>query len=125
MYLHKRTPVLEQPSEASRKFSDKKIGKTTKFGDIDVDKLKALKRSEGVEETDEVPVAKKKFKKKQPNPLSCKKKKTKKNAAGLGNSKGSGSSGVKDKVIEKKQRSRSRKKVPQHVKEHLLTLNKN
>ncbi|XP_037041861.1 rRNA-processing protein UTP23 homolog [Bradysia coprophila] len=122
MYLHKRTPVLEQPSEASRKSSDKKIGKTVNFGEVDVNKLKAMKRSEGVEDTDAVPVKKKKFKKKQPNPLSCKKKK-KKGAEGVG--KGNDLSGVKDKLIAKKQRSRSRKKTPKHVKEHLLSLNKN
>lgn len=121
MYLHKRTPVLEQPSEASRKFSDKKIDKTVNFGEVDVNKLKAMKRSEGVEDADPLPVKKKKFKKKQPNPLSCKKKKKKKSVDG----KGKGLSGVQDKVIGKKQRSRSRNKVPKHVKEHLLSLNKN
>lgn len=120
MYLHKRTPVLEQPSEASRKFSDKKIDKTTNFGEVDVNKLKAMKRSEGVEDTEALPVKKKKFKKKQPNPLSCKKKKKNKSVDGLADGKG-----VQDKVIEKKQRSRNRKKIPKHVKEHLLSLNKN
>lgn len=120
MYLHKRTPVLEQPSETSRKSSNKKIDKTTKFGDVDVNKLKAMKRTEGVDDTDELTV-KKKFKKKQPNPLSCKKKK-KNRTAGITN--GKVENGVRDKAIEKKQRSRSRKKIPKHVKDHLLTINK-
>lgn len=121
MYLHKRTPVLEQPSEASRKFSNKKIDKAIKFGEVEVNKLKAMKRNEGVEDADELTVKKKKFKKKQPNPLSCKRKK--KRVEGLRNSKSK--DGVQDKAIEKKQRSRSRKKIPKHVKEHLLTINKN
>lgn len=122
MYLHKRTPVLEQPSEASRKFSNKKIDKTIKFGEVDVNKLKAMKRTEGVDDTDELTVKKKKFKKKQPNPLSCKKKKKKRSDGPANGSKGK--DGVKDKTIEKKQRSRSRKKIAKHVKEHLLTSNK-
>lgn len=121
MYLHKRTPVLEQPSEASRKFSNKKIDKTIKFGEVDVNKLKAMKRIEGVDDTDELTVKKKTFKKKQPNPLSCKKKKKKRND---GTVNGKGKEGVKNKAIEKKQRSRSRKKIPKHVKELLLTSNK-
>lgn len=120
MYLHKRTPVLEQPSESSRRFSNKKIDKTIKFGEVEVNKLKAMKRNEGFDVVDEVTVKKKKFKRKQPNPLSCKKKK--KLTAGLTNSKSY--DGVKDKVIEKRQRPRSRKKIPKHVKEHLLTINK-
>lgn len=87
-----------------------------------MNKLKAMKRSEGVDDTDVVAVKKKTFKKKQPNPLSCKKKK-KKRAEGLANGKSKDS--VRDKAIDKKQRSRSRKKIPKHVKEHLLTMNKN
>lgn len=120
LYLHKRTPVLEQPSEASRKFSNKEIDKTIQFGDTDVDKLKAMKRNEGVDDAHEFTGKKKKFKKKQPNPLSCKKKKkTKLTTAGQRNGEG-----VRDKAIEKKQRTRNRKKIPTHVKEHLLTMNK-
>lgn len=121
MYLHKRTPVLEQPSEASRKFSNKKIDKTIKFGEVDVNKLKAMKRSEGVDDADELPVKKKQFKKKQPNPLSCKRKKKRSEGQVNGNKS---KDGVRNKTIEKKQRSRSRKKIPKHVTEHLLSLNK-
>lgn len=85
-----------------------------------MNKLKAMKRNEGVDDTDDTTPKRKVFKKKQPNPLSCKKKKKTKRAGDSENSKG-----VSDKAIEKKQRSRSRKKLPKHVKEHLQTLNKN
>lgn len=120
MYLHKRTPVLEQPSEASRKSSNKQIDKTINFGETEVNKLKAMKRNEGVDDTDQMTVKKKKFKKKQPNPLSCKKKKTKSSKR----TSGGKDEGVRVKGVEKKQRSRNRKKIPKHVKEHLLALNK-
>ncbi|KAJ6646537.1 rRNA-processing protein UTP23 like [Pseudolycoriella hygida] len=120
IYLHKRCPVLEQPSEASRKFSDKKIDETFGFGEDAVNKLKTMKRRAGIEDTDVLNVKKKKFKRKQPNPLSCKKKKKRVGDHG----KDKSIEGVSDKPIEKKQRSRIRKRVPKHVKEHLLALNK-
>lgn len=119
IYLHKRTPVLEQPSEASRKYSNKKMGKTIKFGEVDLNKLKAIKKNEGVDDTEEPKNKNKKFKKKQPNPLSCKKKK---HRVALEN--GKNREGVKDKTIQKKQRSRNRKTIPKHVKEQILKLNK-
>lgn len=79
-----------------------------------------MKRNEGVNDTEELKVNKKKFKKKQPNPLSCKKKKKRIVEIENGKSK----DGVRDKTIQKKQRSRARNKIPKHVKEHLLQLNK-
>lgn len=87
LYLHKRTPVLEQPSEASRKRSERKQDATHGFGEADAKRLAFLKRESGLRlpevEEEKGPGAvtaaamKKKFKRKQPNPLSCKKKKKK------------------------------------------------
>lgn len=85
-----------------------------------MNKLKAMKKNEGVDDTEEPKIKNKKFKKKQPNPLSCKKKKKRSVAVENGKSK----DGIRDKTIQKKQRSRSRKTIPKHVKEQILKLNK-
>lgn len=39
LYLHKKTPVLEQPSELSRKTVEFKLNESFKFGDADTKKL--------------------------------------------------------------------------------------
>lgn len=113
MYLHKKTPVLEQPSEASRKHSERKQNETHDFVDRDAKRLLHLKRAAGmtVEDPTTTPIVKKKFKKKQPNPLSCKKKKKTKSTQPSGSS-----SGVQDAGVQKKRRVR----VAQHVKDILL-----
>lgn len=108
MYLHQRTPVLEQPSAASRTFSGKKLDATTHFCETDSKRLTHMKLSAGVEI--EQKVIKKKFKKKQPNPLSCKKKK----------SKGVPASTKKiNEVADKTIKKRTKIKIPKYVKEHL------
>lgn len=86
------------------------------FGKNDTSKLNIIKKTQGlaVEETKGT-VAKKKFKKKQPNPLSCKKKK-KKQTSSTGD-KAKTSEGVRDKTIEKTKRKRLL--IPKHVKELL------
>lgn len=120
MYLHKKTPVLEQPSDASRKLSEQRQNETHDVVERDVKRLQQLKRAAGLPVEEEAPaIAKKKFKKKQPNPLSCKKKKKKKV---LGTSKNGPKSavanGVQEKGVQKKRRNRIR--VAQHVKDILL-----
>lgn len=107
LYLHQRTPVLEQPSEASRLHSNQRLEATT---DLDVGRLTAMKRTAGVAVADDVAVVpKKKFKKKQPNPLSCKRKK--KTTVVV----------VPQKTVEKTiQKRRIKVKIPKHVKEELL-----
>lgn len=109
MYLHQRTPVLEQPSDASRKFSADRLDATT---DLDVTRLIQMKRAAGVPIEDAVAVVKKKFKKKQPNPLSCKRKKksTKVTPSKTGGTK----HGVQDIVIQKK--IRNKVKIAKHIK---------
>lgn len=42
MYLHKKTPVLEQPSELSRKTVEFKLNESFKFGTADEKKLGKL-----------------------------------------------------------------------------------
>lgn len=64
---------------------------------------------------DEPKITKKKFKKKQPNPLSCKRKKKVKVVPS--NSK---IDKIQSHPIQKK--SRSKLKIPKHVKEHLRNL---
>lgn len=121
MYLHKKTPVLEQPSELSRKAVEFKMNQSFTFGTADEKKLIAIKKGEGipVPETTVVAAAKKKKKKKQPNPLSCKKKKSKPStSANKAKTETSNLDGVQNKAIEKKKRKRIH--IPSHVKEILI-----
>ncbi|XP_031617316.1 rRNA-processing protein UTP23 homolog [Contarinia nasturtii] len=115
MYLHKKTPVLEQPSELSRKTVEFKLNESFNFGTADEKKLVALKKSEGlpVAEDTKTDLKKKKKKKKQPNPLSCKKKKKKPNAGVT--LKKSSIDNIQNKTIEKTKRKRV--KIPSHIKE--------
>lgn len=109
MYLHNRTPVLEQPSDVSKKFIQKKLDKSLDFNKDDETKLSILKKNEGMSVTGE-PVKKlKKFKIKHPNPLSCKKKKK---AKALGHAVANAGGSITKKA-------RSRVKIPKHVKEIL------
>lgn len=120
LYLHKKTPVLEQPSELSRKAVEFNMNKSFKFGAADEKKLNVIKTSEGlpVTEATDVAIAKKKKKKKQPNPLSCKKKKKKiASSANTSTVTAHTRDGVQNKTIEKKKRKRVH--IPTHVKEIL------
>lgn len=119
MYLHQRTPVLEQPSDASRKFSADRLDATT---NLDEKRLICMKRAAGVPIEEAVTAIKKKFKKKQPNPLSCKrKKKSAKLSPSKAVSEGT-KNGVQDKVIQKK--ARSKVKIAKHVKQELKIVNR-
>lgn len=100
MYLHQRTPVLEQPSDVSRKHSERQQDETHDFGDREARRLAFLKRAAGLPVAEAAPVVpKKKFKKKQPNPLSCKKKKKKPlvNGGGVTKAKQRVAAGAKSK----------------------------
>lgn len=106
LYLHGRTPVLEEPSEVSHKFAQDKMS-----GLFESEKkaLEELKAKSGLVTNDDIP--KKKKKKKGPNPLSCKKKK--KNTELENNVKNK----VEDGGIEKK---RKKIRIPEHVRKELL-----
>lgn len=93
LYLHNVVPTLEEPSEASRNFVDKKSKKSVMVTNFEGQQLKQMKMKEGLIK-ERVAVKLKKKKKGGPNPLSMKKKKSQ-------------LKGVKDKTIDKK-----KKKVP-------------
>lgn len=119
LYLHNRTPVLEQPSEISRKTVEFKMNESFTFGKVDEKKLNSLKRSEGLPVPEPEEAKKKtKKKKKQPNPLSCKKKKKKSDVSSKQNGRVKAGDGIQSKQIEK--RKRTRLHVPAHVRAEIL-----
>lgn len=108
LYLHGRTPVLEEPSEVSHKFAKDKMS-----GLMDTEKkaLEELKAKSGLVTNEDNP--KKKKKKKGPNPLSCKKKK-KRTDIKDNNTKTKTDEGG----IQRKKRTKIR--IPEHVKQEIL-----
>lgn len=123
IYLHLKTPVLEQPSELSRKTVEFKMNDAINFGEKDRSKLNLLKVNEGLPAEEGSASGKrvtKKKKKKQPNPLSCKKKKKKSSQLG-GEQQRDNLQSLREKSIDKKKRKRIR--LPEHVKK-VLTTNK-
>lgn len=97
LYLHRKAPCLERPSEVSRKEANKIA---TGCFDVKTNEevvIKKLKENVGItEENNEI--RKKKRKKKGPNPLSCKKKQKKNENDGI------------------KKRSRHRIRLPKQMK---------
>uniref|UniRef100_A0A1A9WKU1 rRNA-processing protein UTP23 homolog n=1 Tax=Glossina brevipalpis TaxID=37001 RepID=A0A1A9WKU1_9MUSC len=71
LYLHKATPVLETPSQASKKWVQKK---SKNILTVDIKKIEDLKLRNGLKSAEEKPRPKRKSPK-NPNPLSCKKSK--------------------------------------------------
>ncbi|EDV94193.1 rRNA-processing protein UTP23 homolog [Drosophila grimshawi] len=77
LYLHKATPVLEAPSDASKKWVQKRA-KNLMLGK-QADKIEYMKEKQGLKPTEPTTVNQKKSKGcKNPNPLSCKKSKKQK-----------------------------------------------
>lgn len=114
LYLHKKTPVLEQPSELSRKTVEFKMNQAFTFGSADEKKLEVLKKNAGLPVAESVVLQAKKKKKKQPNPLSCKSKKKKGGSKSVAQPN---ADGIQNKTIEKRKRKRIH--IPAHVKEIL------
>lgn len=106
MYLHVKTPVLEQPSEASVKRAEEKVAGLVQS---ELEKLNKLKEKEGLVSNDDKKP--KKRKKKGANPLSCKKKQKKPQQNPIKKKEGS-------TEVEKKKRKKVR--IPKHVKEEML-----
>ncbi|KAG5892940.1 hypothetical protein JTB14_014995 [Gonioctena quinquepunctata] len=106
LYLHIKTPVLEEPSEASVKAAKDKISNMVNH---EKQHFKKLKEEYGIVENEEKP---KKKKKRGPNPLSCKKKKKETGVEKLPTKKEGHAE------VEKKKRKRI--KIPKHVKEELF-----
>lgn len=76
LYLHNVVPHLDEPSEASKKFLQRKTKASTRVTSFEEGRLKSLLKKEGLIQEPK-PVKIKKIKKKGgPNPLSCKKKKS-------------------------------------------------
>uniref|UniRef100_A0A1A9WZY8 rRNA-processing protein UTP23 homolog n=1 Tax=Glossina brevipalpis TaxID=37001 RepID=A0A1A9WZY8_9MUSC len=106
LYLHKATPVLETPSQASKRWVQKK---SKNILTVDIEKIEDLKFRNGIKSVEEKPRSKRKIPK-NPNPLSCKRSKKQL----LNNIQASASrSGPSMKA------RRKRIKVPQHVKKIL------
>ncbi|XP_018575407.1 rRNA-processing protein UTP23 homolog [Anoplophora glabripennis] len=112
LYLHSKTPILEQPSELSMKAVKDKLANLCETEKI---ALEELKLKGGIVSNEEKP---KKRKKKGPNPLSCKKKRYKPNLQTVTISK-------KESRPEVEKRKRKRIKIPKHVKEELLKIKTN
>lgn len=109
LYLHQKAPVLDKPSEVSVQVAHQKFSALSHWEKTAVE---ALKQENGLVEED---VRKLKKKKKGANPLSCKKKKKRPEAVQGGVSKKQNSD---DKALRKKVR------IPKHVKEELMKVNK-
>lgn len=112
LYLHNKSPTLEKPSKASYD----KAGRTLEVdSNIFVTKtqneaLEQMKKALGVEvTTEELKFSVKKKRTHNPNPLSCKKKRSKTGTAAE----------VNNVISENKVRKRKKKKLPKHVKEQL------
>ncbi|XP_044268276.1 rRNA-processing protein UTP23 homolog isoform X2 [Tribolium madens] len=104
LYLHGKTPVLEQPSEITIEATK---SKAEGLNITERQKIEKLKLESGLVEIETKKVKKKK--KKGPNPLSCKKKKSKPGVAG--------------KVVKNTEEVKNKRKkirIPQHVKEILF-----
>lgn len=91
LYLHNVVPTFEEPSEASKRFVDRKLKKSIQVSSFEDVQLKLLKKKEGLAKEKVHKIKRKK--KGGPNPLSCKKKKSALNV-------------IKDKAIKKKPRRR-------------------
>lgn len=74
LYFHQKVPIIDEPSEASRKFITQKLQKP----DLDeFERVIQIKKKQGFIKQPANPAFKKKKKKPSgPNPLSCKKKKS-------------------------------------------------
>ncbi|KAJ8920893.1 hypothetical protein NQ315_015686 [Exocentrus adspersus] len=107
LYLHSKTPILEQPSERSVEAVKDKL---SNLYDMEKNTLEELKLKTGIGSNE---AGKPKRRKKAgPNPLSCKKKKPKTNIQNSISKKRSKTE------VEKKKRKRIR--IPQHVKDEMF-----
>ncbi|XP_023307575.2 rRNA-processing protein UTP23 homolog [Lucilia cuprina] len=120
LYLHKAAPVLEAPSDASKKWVHKKANNL--LPQEAEKKIEFLKQKEGiVKKENELPKRKQKGPK-NPNPLSCKKSKKQRQYEKQQLQKSDGNNKehkIDDKSKKDMKAKRKRVKVPAHVKEVL------
>ncbi|XP_066249631.1 rRNA-processing protein UTP23 homolog [Euwallacea similis] len=105
LYLHVKTPILEQPSEVSIKWAEQK---NRGLGQLEAEKIAKLKELEGLVTSEEKP--KKKRRKKGPNPLSCKKKQKKPH----------GGISKPERMSDVERKKRKRVKIAKHIREEVL-----
>ncbi|KAF5282800.1 hypothetical protein FQR65_LT02797 [Abscondita terminalis] len=110
VYFVRKTPVLDQPSEASLNEARSMMG----LGPKEKETISLLKAQHGIVETKEM--KKKRRKKRGPNPLSCKKKQKKVSSV---------KSGRIEKPSDHEKRKRKKIRISKHVKEILTNTNKN
>lgn len=110
VYLHQVTPTLEPPSDLSNKIASRKDSQVVDVSKLEQDRLKYFKAREGLVENGATEQTKKRKVKGGANPLSCKKKKSKKTISSV--------EATKNGKVEK--RSRKRIKISKHVKEILV-----
>ncbi|CAL7946149.1 unnamed protein product [Xylocopa violacea] len=113
MYLHGKAPTLEPPSQVSRKYAEE-IRKRLGMTEWEKENIKTLKQVAGIAEETQVKLKKKK--KSGPNPLSCLKKKKKRQIELPKNVKENKSGKV---------RKRKKMKIAAHIKEALVAEVKN
>nr|AEE61660.1 unknown [Dendroctonus ponderosae] len=104
LYLHTKTPVLEQPCEVSLQRAQEKA---SVVNCTELEKVHKMKEQAGLAVQEEVKP--KRRKKKGPNPMSCKKKQRK----------------VQNNPIQKKEsrpdmEKRKKVRIPQHVRQEML-----
>lgn len=122
LYLHKAAPVLEAPSDASKKWVHKKANNL--LTQKDEKKIVYLKQKEGlVNKTEGEQIKRKPKGPKNPNPLSCKKSKKQRQLEQLHQANAKGSQKKEHKIDDKSKTDmkpkRKRIKLPAHVKEAL------
>lgn len=115
LYLYQKAPVLEKPSDETVEVAQKKFSTLNEWEKSQVERLR---QENGLVQEKSVKKPKK-LKKKEPNPLSCKKKK-KTSQSVQGACEKTQSVGVVSNAIKKRKKVR----IPKHVKEELLKLNK-
>ncbi|KAJ8960741.1 hypothetical protein NQ318_020034 [Aromia moschata] len=105
LYLHAKTPVLEQPSEASVRAAKESLAGLRRS---EIEALEELKAKNGLAKEEEV---KRRKKRKGPNPLSCKKKKKGKMESYIAKKEGR---------TEEEKKKRKRIRIPKHIREAVL-----
>lgn len=103
LYLHSKTPVLEQPCEVSLQRAQEKA---SVINSTELEKVGKMKEQAGLAVKEEV---KPKRRKKGPNPLSCKKKQKKV----LNNP-------IKKRENRPQMEKRKKVRIPQHVRQEML-----
>lgn len=111
VYLHQVTPVLEAPSDKSKDFADQQMDEKVNVQKLETKTISILRMKEGFVEPEVQP--KKKKKSKQPNPLSCKKKKAK--VHGIDQTKPNTS-------VNKNAKKGKKVKIPRHLRDHIKIL---